>query len=465
MSNVNGLDTHDVERLDAVTGGELLQPGDDGYEQARRLWNGMIDKHPALILRCKGPDDVIAGVRFARGHRLPLSVKGGGHNAAGRAVCDDGLMLDLAPMNHVEVNPGTRTAVVGGGARLRDLDAATQKHGLATTAGTDSRTGIAGLTLGGGLGYLARKHGLALDNVVGLTVVTADGELRHASESDHPDLFWGLRGGGGNLGVVTAFEFRLHELGPEVLTVQAFYPHEQGRDVLRFYRELHVHGPDEASLLAAIANVPPMPPFPEERHGQTTVALIGMYAGDIEAGRQVFAPLETLGKPMLRAIEPMPYIELQAALEAGGPDGMRYYGKSRFLSALPDAAIDTVLEHTAELPGPFSTAFFEPMGGAINRVAQDATAFPSRDAAFNFSPMAGYDDAAMDEAARSWARGLYEAMAPYATGCEYMNYLVADDMDKLHRAYGPHVERLAALKARYDPDNLFSGNVNVAPSR
>lgn len=454
-----------IEQFAEAFHGQLLQSDDSGYDEARAVWNGMIDRRPLMIARCADTADVISSVNFGREHGLPLTVKSGGHNGAGKAVCDDGLVIDLSPMNSVRVDPDAKTAYVGPGATWADFDREAQAFDLATTGGTDSRTGVAGLTLGGGLGYLARKHGIAADNLLGADVVLADGELVHASEKENADLFWALRGGGGNFGVVTSFEFRLHELGPEIMTAQVFHPHDDGREVLRFYRDLMTDGPDEMSFLAAIVNVPPVSPFPEEQHGRTTVALVGSYAGSLEDGKAALAPVEAFGRPMVAAVAPTPYTALQQSLDAGAPDGMRYYTKSRFLAGLTDEAIEAIIERTASLPGAFTVVFLEPMGGAINRVDPTATAFPHRDATFNFSVMGGWQDAFKDDEIITWVREFHEAMAPYATGGVYMNYLDRDDGERIRAAYGENFERLKRVKARYDPDSLFHINQSVGSTR
>lgn len=443
--------------------GRLVRPGEADYDDVRAIWNGMIDRKPALIARCACVGDIVSSIRFARANGLPASVRGGGHNAAGRAVCDGGLMIDLSLMRKVEVDPAARIARVQGGAILKDLDTATLAHGLATTAGTDSRTGVAGLTLGGGLGYLARKHGLALDNLVGVELVTADGEVLHASENENADLFWAVRGGGGNFGVVSTFEFCLHPLGPEIMTAQAFYRQRDGREALRFYRDFMASAPDEVNLLAAVAKIPPAEPFPEEHHGQPAVVLVGAFAGDMEQGRSAFAPLESVGDPILKAIGPMPYTTLQTVFEAGAPDGIRYYGKSQFLSGLPDDAVNAVVARTKTIPGAYSLVFFETMGGAVNRVAPSATAFPNRNAAFNFSVLAGWEDTAEDGEIKAWVREFHDAMKPYSTGGVYSNYLSEDEDDRTKDAYGANLERLREIKARYDPDNFFRLNQNIPP--
>ena len=443
--------------------GETLFPGEAGYDEARTVWNGMIDRRPAVIVRCRSATDVMAAVDFARTRSLPLSVKGGGHSVAGNAVCDGGVMVDLSAMNSVQVTPEARRARVGPGARWGEFDQTAQAFGLATTGGIDSRTGVAGLTLGGGVGYLARKHGLAVDNLVAADVVTAAGELVRASEDEHPELFWGLRGGGGNFGIVTSFEFQLHPVGPEVLTAQIFYPVDQAGEILRAYRDLTAAAPDELALYALVTHVPPAAPFPETFHGQVALALLACYCGNLEAGEELLKPLRRLGSPIFRAIQPMEYTALQKSFDAAFPDGGRYYWKTQYLADLPDAAIDTIVEHAAVLPGAYTSMSIEPAGGAIGRVDPTATAFPHRNARFNFGIWPGWTDPADDEEAIAWARGFHESMTPWSTGGVYANYLDGDEQDRVAAAYGENHARLIRLKRTWDPDNLFQINQNVDP--
>jgi FAD/FMN-containing dehydrogenase len=463
MATTN-LEKTTVEAFNDQVRGEVLRPGDQGYDEARSVWNGMIDKEPAVIVRCTGTADVIAAVNFARDLDLLLAVKGGGHNVAGTAVCDDGLMIDLSSMDSVRVDPEAKTARVAPGATWGDFDHEAQAFGLATTGGIDSRTGIAGLTLGGGIGYLARSFGLACDNLIGADVVTAEGELVHASADEHPDLFWGLRGGGGNFGIVTSFEYQLHELGPEVLTAKIFHPFEDAKDVLQLYREFMAEAPDDVNCFCVVDNVPPEPPFPEEYHGEQAIALLAPYAGSIADGHDALAPLQGVGDPILEAVEPMPYTALQSSLDDATPEGERYYWKSHYLEGLSDEAIDTVIEYADPLEGPFTLAGFEPMGGAINRVDPGATAYPHRDAVFNFGVFAGWSDPGRDDEIIGWAREFHDAMAPYSTGGMYTNYLDQDEDEWVRAAYGDNYDRLVEVKNEWDPENLFRLNSNIEPT-
>jgi FAD/FMN-containing dehydrogenase len=454
----------DVQAFHDRMHGEVLHPGDEGYGEARTVWNAMIDKYPAMIARCSGAADVMTAVDLAREHDLLLSVKGGGHNFAGTAVCDDGLMIDLSEMNSVRVDPQARTARVGPGATWADFDHEAQAFGFATTGGLVSTTGVAGLTLGGGQGYLARKHGLTIDNLIGADVVTADGELVRASAEENPDLFWGLRGGGGNFGVVTAFEFELHPVGPEVLGGPVFHPYEDAAEALRFYREFTADAPDELACYALIVRVPPEPPFPEPDRGEPSLAFAVCYTGPIDEGRELLAPLREFGDSIVDAVQPIPYAALQQSFDDGSPEGYRWYTKSHYLGGLSDDAIDTILEYTNPFPGPLTQVALEPMGGAIGRVEPTATAFPHRDAAYSLGIWPGWADPENDDDLIAWAREFHEAMAPYATDGVYANYLDRDERDRVEAAYGVNYDRLVNVKNRWDPENRFRLNQNVEPT-
>jgi len=457
------LDRSTIEQFRHSFNGHLVLPEDADYDEVRTIWNGMINRRPALIARCRVADDVVTAVDFARNQDLRVSVRCGGHSVAGKSVCDDGLMIDLSQMNTVTIDPEARMARVDGGAKLGDFDAAAQEFGLATTAGIVSDTGVGGLTLGGGVGFLARRFGLTIDNLLGADVVTAAGEQIRASATESPDLFWALRGGGGNFGIVTAFEFRLYEVGPEVLVGQAFYPLDDAVEVLRFYRDSMTDAPDELASYALAINVPPMEPFPEEHQGKPAIAIVSCYSGDLEEGKAVLAPLEAFGDPILRFVQPMPYTALQQSFNDGTPNGQRYYWKSHFHRELSDEAIDTFAEHVTSLPGPFSIVGFEPMGGAINRVDATATAFPHRGAEFALGIWSGWSDPADDDAAIAWTRKLHEAMTPFSTGGVYSNYMDQDDDALTPAAFADNLERLRRVKAKYDPDNFFRANQNIVP--
>lgn len=453
-----------VELLRKQMNEKVLEPGEPGYVEARRVWNGVFDRQPDVIARCSDTADVIVAVDFAREHQLLLAVKSGGHDYAGNSASDGGLLIDLSPIDHLRIDPEARRANVGPGVRWGVLDRETQKHGLATTGGTVSAVGVAGYTLGGGTGHLARKHGLGLDNLVSAEVVTAAGERVRASEDEHADLFWALRGGSGNFGIVTDFEFQLHEVGPEVLGGQILFPFERAGEVLRFYRRFMQEAPDELQCYAFIIPIPPLPAFPVELHGRPALTLVVAYVGDVTMGQNVVQPLIDLKGSLLTAVEPVPYTTLQQTFDAGMMPGHRWFSKAHYLDGMPDTAIDTVLRFTESLPGLFTAVYFEPQGGAIGQVDAGATAFPHRDAAFGFHIFPGWDDPEQDDEIMSWAKTFHASMAPYATGGVYVNLLGQDERDRVRNAYGSNYERLAEVKRRWDPGNLFRKNHNIEPA-
>jgi len=462
-TSVAPVDDNTVSELEESFYGDLLRPGDDGYDEARALWNGMIDRRPAVIARCTGASDVMAAVDCAREHDLLVSVKGAGHNIAGNAACDDGMMIDLSPMRSVHVDPESKTAVVEPGATLADFDHEAQAFGLATPLGINSTTGVAGLTLGGGFGWLTRKYGMTVDNLLSVDVVTADGELRHASEDENPDLFWGLRGGSGNFGVATSFEFRLHEVGPEVLAGLVVYPHDAARDVLEHMVAFNADAPDEMTAWAILRQAPPLPFLPEEVHGTDVLVVAAFYAGEMEEGEAVMAPLREHGDPIADVIGPHQYTAFQQSFDPLLEPGARNYWKSHNFHDLSDAAIDTAIEFAAKLPSPQSEIFFGQVGGAMARVAADETAYPYRDAEYVMNVHTRWEDPSLDDECISWSREFYDAMEPYASGGAYVNF-ISEGSGEEQLGYGENYERLAELKARYDPTNLFRMNQNVEPA-
>ena len=441
--------------------GLLLQPGDEGYDDCRSIWNGMIDHRPSLIVCCENVQDVIASVHFAKENGLPVSVKGGGHGVAGKAVCNDGLMIDFSRMNAVTVDPTSGTAIVQPGAKLGDLDRESSKRGLLTTGGIVSSTGVAGLTLGGGIGYLARKYGLALDNVISLDVITADGNLLHCSKSENTDLFWALRGGGGNFGVVVSFEFQLYKENTNILTAQIFYPMNDARTALIAYRDLMKTAPDELSAYGLIASIPPVEAFPEELHGTPVCFFLATYAGNHDDGRKLLEPFKNIGNPIMAVVDPLPYEELQKNFDAGVPKGQRYYWKHHLMNQLSDEAIDVFLSFARNKKGPLSLVGFEPLGGAISKVPKDHTAFTGRDANFALGIWTGWMDPSDDDEIIGWAREFYEAMKPFASGGYYSNYFDKDDDSEIADAYGKNYNRLQQVKNKYDPNNFFNQNFNI----
>ena len=457
------LSTSTIAHFKENLQGELLLPEDARYHEARCVWNGMIDRFPAMIVQCADANDVIAAVKFARENEMLISVKGGGHGVAGKAVCNDGLMLDMYGMNVVSVDTTALVATVGPGATLGELDKETLKHGLVTTSGIFSTTGVAGLTLGGGIGYLARKYGLTLDNLLSVDVVTAEGELLHCNKNENSNLFWALRGGGGNFGVVVSFQFQLHKQNPEVLTAQLFYPMENGPQMLQKYRELMAEAPDDLGAYAYVVNIPPADPFPQELQGSPAFFILACYAGDHKEGRKLLEPLQEIGNPILAVIDAMPYTALQQSFDGGAPKGKRYYWKSLYFKELSEDAIQTFFNYARDMKGPLSILGFEPMGGAIARVAPEDTAFVGRDANFSFGIWLGWNDPDEDQEMIAWARNFYQAMAPFASEGVYSNYLDQDDDGQILEAYGRNFNRLQSIKRQYDPDNFFSHNFNIIP--
>ncbi len=457
------LDDSAVAELEARLRGRLLEPGDEAYDEARTVWNAMVDRRPALVAQCAGVADVMAAVAFAREQELPVAVKGAGHNIAGNAVCDDGLVIDLSPMNAVRVDPAARTARVEPGATLAEFDHEAQAFGLATPVGYNSTTGISGLTLGGGFGWLSRKHGLTIDNLRGADVVTAAGELLHASEEENPDLFWGIRGGGGNFGVVTSFEFDLHEVGPEVLSGLLVHPFEDTAAVMRAYREFVAGAPDEVTAWMVIRHAPPLPFIPEEWHGEKVLFIAVYYDGELADGEAALRPLREVGEPIADAVGPHPYAGWQQAFDGLLAPGARNYWKSHNFVEFTDGMIDTFVEYGASLPTAESEIAIAQLGGAINDVPVDATAYPHRDAEFLMNLHTRWTDPARDDECIGWARSCYDAMTPFATDGVYVNF-IPEEVGEERAAYRENYDRLVELKGKYDPDNLFHLNQNVAPT-
>jgi len=458
------LDKETIAGLAAQLRGTVIPPDSPAYDEARQIWNAMIDRRPGLIVRCHGAADVLQCVRLARQHRLLTAVRGAGHNIAGNAVCDGGLMIDLSPMASVRVDPARRAAWVGPGATLGDFDREAQAFGLATPLGINSTTGVAGLTLGGGFGWLSRKHGLTVDNLTSADVVTAAGQFLRASEAENPDLFWGIRGGGGNFGVVTAFEFQLHPIGPEVLAGLVVHPFERASELLRQYREVAARMPDELACWVVLRKAPPLPFLPAEVHGKEVVVFAVCYAGDPAAGRKAVEPILALGapqgQPLGTHLDPMPYVAWQAAFDALLTRGARNYWKSHNFTALDDGLLDLTVQYAAQLPTPQCEIFIGQIGGATKRVPSDAMAYPHRDAEYVMNVHTRWDDPADDRRCVDWARDFFTAATPYATGGVYVNFITEDE-ERVAAAYGANYQRMAALKHRYDPENLFRLNQNI----
>lgn len=459
------LSAEQAEDLRQQLRGALILPGDPDYDTARAVWNGLIDKRPAAIARCAGTADVVAAIRFASANGIEIAVRGGGHNVAGHATSDGGLVIDLSMMRAVQVDPQRRVARVQGGALWGDLDREAQLHGLVTPGGEVSTTGIAGYTLSGGIGLLHRKWGLACDNLLGVEIVTADGAVRRASQTEHPDLFWAIRGGGGNFGVVTWFEYQLHPLGPEVYSVAVLYQIEQAARILREWRAFTAQAPDEVTAEAFVWCVPPFPDLPDELAGAPALIIGGLYAGPADEGEQALRPLREFGEPLLDLSGPAPYVEVQSAFDALFPAGLRCYWKSLFIEDLSDALLDVMLEQGSRRPSAQSLLALRHLGGAISRIPEDATAFGNRGARYNLSVDAIWEDPADDERSIRWARATWEALRAHTGGGVYLNFAgLGEDTAALTRAgHRGNYERLRALKAKYDPDNLFRGNINIAP--
>ncbi len=462
--DVRQLRHAEVDAFAARISGGVLTAADRGYDEARKVWNATVDRRPALIARCLNPADVQSAVRFAGTHGMLVSVRGGGHHIAGNAVAEGGLMIDLSGMRGVSVDARERTARVGPGALLGDFDRAAQAHGLATPLGINSTTGVAGLTLGGGFGWLTRRYGMTIDNLRAATVVTADGEVRVASEDSEPDLFWAVRGGGGNFGVATSFEFALHPVGPQIHAGLIVYPFAQAKQVLRAWRDFTVGAPDELTVWGLVRKAPPLPFLPASVYGTQVVVLVVAHSGDVAEGQRAAAPLLEFGDPVGTALGPAPYAAFQSAFDPLLTAGGRNYWKSNNFRSLSDAALDVVIESGARLPGPECEIFLAQLGGAMARVDPSATAYAGRDAHYVMNVHGRWSDAGDDDRVRDWARGVFRNAAPYATGSGYVNFLTEDESERVVASYGINHPRLQSVKRRFDPDNLFRMNLNIAPA-
>jgi len=437
--------------------GQLLQPTDTGYEEARKVHNGLVNKRPALIARCRGVADVVDAVALARKVNLEVAVRGGGHNVAGRATVDGGLMIDLLPMKGIHVDPSARTARAQGGVTWSELNRETQLHGLAVTGGVVSSTGIAGLTLGGGIGWLMGKYGLALDNLRSVELVTADGRVLRASKDGEADLFWAVRGGGGNFGVATSFEYQLHPVGPTITGGLAAHPFDRARDVLRFFRDFTASLPDEFMVVAGLIHAP-------DGSGTKLAAMVTCHCGSLAAGETAVRPLKQFGSPVMDAIGPVPYCQLNGMLDAAYPKGALNYWKSSFLAQMSDDAIDTMIECFARCPTPMGQLLLEHFHGAVTRVGVSDTAFPHRAAGYNLVVLSEWMASADTDRCIAWARETYAAMEPFVASARYVNYLGDDETgDATAAAYGPNYRRLQELKKKYDPSNFFHMNQNIRP--
>jgi FAD/FMN-containing dehydrogenase len=449
------LSRTDIEQLGRRLEGRLITPDDLVYDEARAVFNGMISKHPALIARVAGTNDVVRCVEFARAHDLPLSVRGGGHNVAGNAIADGGLVIDFSERRSVAVDPSARSATSEAGATWYDFDQSTQGFGLATTGGLISSTGVAGFTLGGGIGWLVRKHGMACDNLIAADLVTADGRIVRATEHDNADLLWALRGGGGNFGIVTSFEYALHPV-KELIGGVVIHPRQRARDLLRFWRDYVATAPDELTTVAALMSAP---------DGTPVCGIAACYAGDPSEGKRVLEPLRAFGPPIADQLAPMPYTVLQTMLDEAAPTGMRNYWKADFLRALTDDPIEQLVEAANAMRSPLSQVHIHQLGGAMARVAPEATAFANRGAAFVYNLIGMWADPGEDDAHIAWGRSSFDALKPFSSGSAYINFLGDDGHDRVTAAYASNYARLAKLKAAYDPDNVFRLNQNIVPAR
>jgi FAD/FMN-containing dehydrogenase len=447
----------------AALGGQALLPGDIGYDQARTVWNATVDKRPGLVVRCAGPSDVVQAVRFARQHDLLLAVRAGGHNIAGKAVADGALLIDLSQMRSVRVDRAARVAWVEPGATLADFDRETQAFGLTTPVGINSTTGIAGLTLGGGFGWTSRNFGMSIDNLISVDVVTADGQMHRASEKENADLFWALRGGGGNFGIVTGFEFRLHALGPQVLSGLLIHPFADAPKLLRDYRSFVAQAPDELTAWVVLRKAPPLPFLPKEWHGKEVMIIAVCFLGDPGVGERALAPLRTLGRPIADVIGPHPFVGWQQAFDPLLTAGARNYWKSHDFRELSDGLFAQLVEFAGRLPTAECEIFIANVGGAMARVPVEATAFAGRDANFVMNVHTRWQEARDDARCIGWAREFYNATRPYASSTAYVNFLPDEDGERLSTTYGGNYAKLREIKAKYDPENVFRVNQNIKP--
>lgn len=460
------LDVAAVQQFQASLRGELIRPWDSDYDNARKIFNGMIDKHPALIASCTGVADVINTVNFARINKLLVAVRGGGHNVAGNAVCDGGIVIDLTRMKGIRVDPVRQTVRAEPGLRWAELDRETQMFGLALPGGIVSTTGIAGFTVGGGFGYLSRKYGFTIDNLLSADIVTADGRLLIASEKENADLFWGIRGGGGNFGIVTSFEFRLHPVGPMILGGMLIYPLEKAKEVLQFYREFIAKAPDDLGTILAFVTAPKAAPVPENIQGKPVLFIIICYTGAIEEGERIIKPLRIYCQPAIDLVGPTPYTVLQKMLDAGNPPGWLNYWKSEYLKDLSDEAIDTLIDFAAKRPSPISKMVITHLLGSVSRVGDGETSYSHRNAPFIINIISMWQDATKNDENIKWTRDLWNAVQPFTTGGVYVNFIMTEGTDRVMAAYGKkNYERLVVLKNKYDPTNFFSLNQNIKPSK
>lgn len=452
-----------IEALKRNVKGQVVLPDDPTYDEVREIWNAMIDRRPAVIVQCANADDVSQCIRFARQNDIEISIRGGGHNIAGNALCNNGMLIDLSTMKNVNVDPQKRRAYVEPGALLADFDQVAQAHGLATPVGINSTTGIAGLTLGGGFGWLTRKYGMTIDNLVSAEVITADGNKIRTSKTENTDLFWAIRGGGGNFGIVTEFEFELHPVGPEILAGLIVFPFDQAKKVLTQYRKFIESAPEELNVWVVLRQAPPLPFLPESVHGKEVIVLPVFYAGDIAEGERLIEPLRQFGDICGEHIGAQPYVEWQQAFDPLLTRGARNYWKSHNFTELADGVLDAIVEFAGKLPSPHCEIFIGCIAGAPNRVPSDATAYCHRDAKFVLNVHGRWEEATQDAMGIAWAREFFQTSAPYASAGAYVNFMTEEESDRIKTAYGANYDRLVQLKRQYDPENIFHLNQNIKP--
>ena len=457
------LSTQLGKELKGMIKGSVLSADDPGYEEARQIWNAMIDRRPAMIVQCADADDVPTAIALARRNNLEISIRGAGHNIAGNALCNDGMVIDFSNMKKVRVDAEKRRAYVEPGATLADLDEATQAHGLATPVGINSTTGIAGLTLGGGFGWLTRKYGMTIDNLVSVDVITAEGRNIRASETDNADLFWAIRGGGGNFGVLTQFEFQLFPVGPEIFAGLMVFPFSQAKQILHKYRQFVNSAPEELNVWVVLRKAPPLPFLPENVHGKEVVILPIFYSGAVAEAEKLIAPLRAFGDAHGEHLGVQPYVAWQKAFDPLLTPGARNYWKSHNFTELADGAVDSIIEFAGKLPSPQCEIFIGMIAGAPNRIAPDVMAYVHRDAKFVLNVHGRWDEAKDDQKCIGWARDFFKASAPYASAGAYVNFMTAEEGDRVVAAYGSNYDRLVQIKKHYDPDNIFHLNQNIKP--
>ncbi|HKD83680.1 MAG TPA: FAD-binding oxidoreductase [Terriglobales bacterium] len=454
----------DADSLQSKIKGAVITPDDPGYDDARRVWNAMVDKRPAVIVRCAEAADVAPAIAFARQHDLEISIRGAGHHIAGHSISEGGLTIDFSGMKNVRVDAAARRAYVQPGATLHDFDEAVQAHGLATPVGINSTTGVAGLTLGGGFGWLTREYGMTIDNLVSADLVGADGKMLRASETENPDLFWAIRGGGGNFGVVTQFEFKLHPVGPNVFAGLIVFPFKEAKSVLTQYRKFVGSAPVKLNVWTVLRQAPPLPFLPAEVHGKEVVVLAVFYNGDPGEGERLIAPLRRFGNVLGEHVGPMPYTQWQQAFDPLLTPGARNYWKSHNFTEISDAALDTIIEYAGKLPSPHCEIFLGLLAGVANDIPSSATAYSARDARIVINVHGRWERAEQDDECIKWARAFFKAAAPYASAGGYVNFMTADEGERVASAYGPNYARLLEMKRRYDPENIFHLNQNIRGS-